>query len=52
MRACPCAPLELSLIDFSASRSGRATGIVFILSGSVYYVYTKAQEQNAPRPVR
>ncbi|KAI5479310.1 DUF250 domain contaning protein [Pseudohyphozyma bogoriensis] len=26
--------------------SGRAGGIVFILGGSVYYVYTKSQEQN------
>ncbi|GAA6058166.1 hypothetical protein JCM3770_007038 [Rhodotorula araucariae] len=30
--------------------SGRAFGIVFILTGSVYYVYTKSQEQSAPRP--
>ncbi|ORY72212.1 hypothetical protein BCR35DRAFT_307763 [Leucosporidium creatinivorum] len=30
--------------------SGRAIGIVFILSGSVYYVYTKSVEQNQPRP--
>ncbi|SCZ97621.1 BZ3500_MvSof-1268-A1-R1_Chr4-3g07306 [Microbotryum saponariae] len=29
--------------------TGRATGIIFILSGSTYYVYTKAQENNAPR---
>jgi GDP-fucose transporter C1 len=29
--------------------SGRAVGIVFILSGSVYYVYTKSQEQNQPQ---
>ncbi|GAA5949142.1 hypothetical protein JCM10213_007103 [Rhodosporidiobolus nylandii] len=30
--------------------AGRGFGIVFILSGSVYYVYTKSQEQAAPRP--
>ncbi|GAA5874245.1 hypothetical protein JCM8547_007803 [Rhodosporidiobolus lusitaniae] len=30
--------------------SGRGFGIVFILGGSVYYVYTKSQEQGAPRP--
>ncbi|KAK4053736.1 hypothetical protein OIV83_001392 [Microbotryomycetes sp. JL201] len=30
--------------------AGRASGIVFILSGSTYYVYTKSQEQNAPKP--
>ncbi|GAA5916167.1 hypothetical protein JCM6882_005404 [Rhodosporidiobolus microsporus] len=29
--------------------AGRGFGIVFILSGSVYYVYTKSQEQGAPR---
>lgn len=28
--------------------SGRALGIVFILSGSVFYVYTKSQEQAQP----
>ncbi|GAA6060136.1 hypothetical protein JCM10212_001433 [Sporobolomyces blumeae] len=30
--------------------AGRGFGIMFILTGSVYYVYTKAQEQPAPRP--
>ncbi|SCV69157.1 BQ2448_2177 [Microbotryum intermedium] len=29
--------------------TGRATGIIFILTGSTYYVYTKAQENAAPR---
>ncbi|GAA6016388.1 hypothetical protein JCM8202_005595 [Rhodotorula sphaerocarpa] len=30
--------------------AGRGFGIIFILTGSVYYVYTKSQEQNAARP--
>ncbi|KAK4058941.1 hypothetical protein OIO90_000387 [Microbotryomycetes sp. JL221] len=30
--------------------AGRATGIIFILTGSTYYVYTKSQEQNASKP--
>ncbi|BGP22633.1 DUF250 domain contaning protein [Rhodotorula toruloides] len=30
--------------------AGRAFGIVFILIGSIYYVYTKSQENAAPRP--
>ncbi|GJN88740.1 hypothetical protein Rhopal_001706-T1 [Rhodotorula paludigena] len=30
--------------------AGRGFGIVFILTGSIYYVYTKSQEQAGPRP--
>ncbi|GAA5948244.1 hypothetical protein JCM3775_000721 [Rhodotorula graminis] len=30
--------------------SGRGFGIVFILTGSIYYVYTKSTEQSAARP--
>ncbi|GAA5890921.1 hypothetical protein JCM5296_001227 [Sporobolomyces johnsonii] len=30
--------------------AGRGFGIIFILSGSIYYVYTKSQEQAPPRP--
>ncbi|GAA5830118.1 hypothetical protein JCM3766R1_002792 [Sporobolomyces carnicolor] len=30
--------------------AGRGFGIMFILTGSIYYVYTKSQEQSAPKP--
>ncbi|GAA5966377.1 hypothetical protein JCM3765_005082 [Sporobolomyces pararoseus] len=32
--------------------AGRGFGIMFILTGSIYYVYTKSQEQNPAKPAQ